>query len=333
MRAACYRRTGPSAEVLALELLPDPEPGPGDVLVRVRASGINPADVKRRAGWRGLEIEHPLVVPHCDGAGEIVAVGAGVDASRVGERVWLWNAQGGYGGPGRAFGTAAELIALPADQAVPLPSALSFAEGACLGVPAMTAHRAVFADGSVDGQTILIQGAGGAVGHFAVQFAARGGARVLGVVSNADRAAHARAGGADEIIDRAREDVSARVRDLTDGAGVDRIVEVEFGGNLAADIAVLKPNGTIAAYSSTAVPEPVFPYYALAFKGANIRLVQGFNLPADARAAGQAEIARLAEAGDLSVAVGARFPLDRIAEAHSAVEAGSVVGNVVVEIA
>jgi len=333
MRAACYRRTGPAAEVLALELLPDPEPGPGDVLVRVRASGINPADVKRRAGWRGLEIEHPLVVPQCDGAGEIVAVGAGIDASRIGERVWLWNAQGGYGGPGRAFGTAAELIALPAEQAVPLPSSLSFAEGACLGVPAMTAHRAVFADGPVEGQTILVQGAGGAVGHFAVQFASRGGARVLGVVSNPDRAAHARAGGADEIIDRARETVADRVRDLTDGAGVDRIVEVEFGGNLAADIAVLKPNGTIAAYSSTAVPEPVFPYYALAFKGANIRLVQGFNLPADARAAGHAAIAELADTGDLSVAVGARFPLERIAEAHSAVEAGSVVGNVVVEIA
>ncbi|RMH49245.1 MAG: NADPH:quinone reductase, partial [Alphaproteobacteria bacterium] len=180
MRAAVYRRTGPAEEVLTVEDLPDPVPGPGEVLVRVHASGVNPADVKRRGGWLGQRMDHPLVIPHADGAGEIIATGPGVDPARRGQRVWLWNAQGGYGGPGRAFGTAAELCALPQSQAVPLPAALSFAQGACLGIPAMTAHRAVFADGPVAGRTILVAGAGGAVGHFAVQFAAAAGARVIG---------------------------------------------------------------------------------------------------------------------------------------------------------
>lgn len=333
MRAAFYRRTGPPEEVLEVADLPDPIPGPGEVLVRVRASGVNPADVKRRAGWRGIAMGHPLVVPHSDGAGEVIGVGAGVDPARLGERVWLWNAQGGYGGPGRAFGTAAERVALPAAQAVRLPDAFGFEEGACLGVPAMTAHRAVFADGPVAGHTILIQGAGGAVAHFAVQFAVCGGARVIGTAGSAVRAAHARAAGAEEVIDRAREDVVERVFEWTRGAGVDRIVEVEFGANLAVDAAVLKPNGVIATFSSTSCPEPVLPYYTLAFKGANVRFLQGFHLPDAARLEGKSAIARLAGEGRLEAAVGRVLPLHRIAEAHAAVERGDVTGNVVVAVA
>ena len=330
MRAAFYRRTGPAAEVLEVGDRTEPGAGPGEVLVRVRASGINPADVKRRAGWRGMAMDHPLVIPHCDGAGEIVAVGDGVDARRIGERVWLWNAQGGYGTAGRAFGTAAQLVALPEAQAVALPEPLTFAEGACLGVPAMTAHRSVFADGPVDGQTILVQGAGGAVAHFAVQFAELGGARVIGTAGSPERAAHAKAAGAEVVIDRHAEDVAARVLELTDGAGVDRVVEVDFGANLATDIAVLKPNGVIASYSSTSEPTPVLPYYDLAFKGANVRFVQGVNLPPEARREGIAAIAEHAARGRLTVAVGATRDLDAIAEAHELVESGNVVGNVVV---
>lgn len=330
MRAAFYRRTGPAAEVLEVGTLPDPAPGPGEVLVRIRASGVNPADVKRRAGWRGLAMDHPLIIPHCDGAGEIVAVGDGV-ADRRGERVWLWNAQGGYGEPGRSSGTAAEYCALPAEQAVALPPEFSFAMGACLGVPAMTAHRAVFADGPVEGLIVLIQGAGGAVGHFAVQFAVAGGARVLGTAADQRRIDLAAGAGA-EMIDRSKGHVAAHVRQLTGGEGVDRVIEVDFGANLETDIAVLKPNGVIASYSSTTTPTPTLPYYDFAFKGANLRMIQGFNLPREARIAGQREIARLASRRALATPIDHAVPLDRIAEAHQAVESGALVGQVVVEI-
>lgn len=329
MRAAFYTRTGPAAEVLEVGERPDPVAGEGEVLVRVRASGINPADVKRRAGWRGMAMEHPLVIPHTDGAGEVVAVGPGVDPARIGERVWLWNAQGGYGEAGRAFGTAAELIAIAAAQAVPLPDKLDFAAGACLGVPAMTAYRAVHADGPVDGQTILVNGASGAVGHMAVQIAAAGGARVIGTAGSSEGAAHARTAGASDVIDRHREDVAARVMELTGGRGVDRVIEVDFGANHLADVAVLKVNGTIAAYSSTSAPEPVLPYYAFANKGANLRFVQGFAIPAEERHAGHKRLAELAAAGKLAVAVAATYPLAEIAAAHERVEKGSI-GNVVV---
>ncbi|MEP6450204.1 MAG: NADPH:quinone reductase [Nitratireductor sp.] len=331
MRAAFYTRTGPAADVLEIGERPDPVAGPGEVLVRVRASGINPADVKRRAGWRGMAMEHPLVIPHTDGAGEIVGVGSGVDRVRIGERVWLWNAQGGYGEAGRPFGSAAELIALPAGQAVHLPDEFDFAAGACLGVPAMTAHRAVHADGPVAGLTVLANGAAGAVGHMAVQIATAAGARVIGTAGSGQGADHARAGGAAHVIDRHREDVAARVMELTGGTGVDRVVEVDFGANHRTDIAVLKANGTIASYSSTSEPEPVLSYYAFANKGANLRFIQGFAIPADARRAGERRLAELAAAGRLTVAIAETYPLTEIAAAHAHVEKGAI-GNVVVTI-
>lgn len=329
MRAAFYERTGAARDVLTVDRLEAPVAAAGEVLVKVRASGINPADVKRRAGWRGMQLDHPLIVPHTDGAGEIIAVGEGVDPARIGERVWMWNAQGGYGEAGRAFGTAAELIALPSEQATRLPDSLDFEEGACLGVPAMTAFRAVHADGPVEGQTILVNGAAGAVGHFAVQLALAGGAQVIGTVGNAQAADHLRGAGAERIIDRKREDVAARVMELTDGKGVDRIIEVDFGANLALDIAVLKPNGTIASYSSSSAPEPTLPYYAFAGKGANIRFIQGFRIPISHRLEGERLICALADAGKLQVAIGQTYPLSEIAAAHEHVERGSV-GNVVI---
>jgi NADPH2:quinone reductase len=329
MRAAFYTQTGTAASVLQIAEQPDPSPAPGEVLVRVRASGINPADVKRRAGWRGLKMDHPLAIPHTDGAGEIVDVGAGVDRARIGARVWMWNAQGGYGTAGRAFGTAAERIAIASDQAVLLSDALSFEAGACLGVPAMTAYRAVFADGPVEGQTILVNGAAGAVGHFAVQLAVAGGARVIGTVGSDASAAHAASAGAFATIDRKCDDVVARVLELTGGQGVGRIVEVDFGANHGADIAMLKLNGTIASYSSTSAPEPVLPYYAFANKGANVRFVQGFAIPETERRKGEAMLAAFADAGRLNVAIAATYPLADIASAHEHVERGSL-GNVVV---
>ena len=321
MRAAIYARTGPAADVLTIGLHPVPVPATGEVLVRIAASGINPADVKRRAGWNGAQMAHDLVIPHSDGAGTIEAVGAGVDHARIGQRVWLWNAQGGYGTAGRAHGTAADFIALPQAQAVPLADALSFAEGACLGVPAQTAWLAVMGDGPVTGQTVLVQGAVGAVGSMAVQIALAGGAVVLATVSNAEGAAMVQPLGPAHLIDRNHEDVVARVGALALGRGVDRIIEVDLAANIAADAALLAPHGTIASYSCSSDPTPILPYYDFANLGATIRFIQGFILPPALRPQAEAAIADLTARAALRPLIGATFPLEDIALAHARVEA------------
>jgi NADPH:quinone reductase len=331
VRAAWYERTGPASEVLVIGELPAPAPATGEVLVRVHASGVNPSDTKQRAGWRGAKPAFARIVPHSDGAGEIVDVGADVSRARIGERVWLYNGVGLYDAK-RASGTAAEFIALPQAQAIPLPAPLNYEAGACLGIPAQTAHRAVFADGPVDGQTILVAGGAGAVAHYAIQFAKLGGARVLTTISSPEKAAHARAAGADTVIDRRAEDIVARVMEETGGAGVDRIVEVDFGANLALDVKIIKTNGVIASYSSTAAPEPTLPYYPLAFKGVTIRLVQGYNLPAAARQAAIAAINAFSVSGKLQHAIDTSFPLADIARAHERLESGRAIGNVVVSL-
>jgi NADPH:quinone reductase len=183
MRAAWYERGGPAREVLTVGEMDTPRPAPGEVLVRVRASGVNPGEVKKRADWMGFGIGYPRVIPHSDGAGTIEEVGEGVSYSRVGQRVWVWGAQSG-----RPFGTAAQYVALPSEQAVPLPDGVGFEVGTCLGIPARTAHRCVFADGSVSGETVLVSGGAGAVGTFAVSFAKWGGARVIATVGSEGQA-------------------------------------------------------------------------------------------------------------------------------------------------
>lgn len=331
MQAAWYERTGGAAAVLQIGVLETPVPRPGEVLVRLYASGVNPSDTKMRAGWRGAALVFPRVVPHSDGAGEIVALGSGVAASRLHEQVWLYNATALYNAT-RSTGTAAQFCALPAEQAIKLPAGIDFAQGACFGVPACTAHRAVFSEGDVQGQMVLVQGGAGCVAHYAIQFAKLAGAYVIATVSGSAKASHARAAGADEVVTYTEEDVVARVLQITQGHGVDRIIEVDLGANLAIDTPLIKPNGNIASYSSTSVPEPAFPYYPLAFKGVNLRLVQGFNLPNAARAAAIGDLARWCEQGVLQHAVGAVFALDQVVLAHEAVEQRRVIGNVVLRI-
>lgn len=323
MRAATYSRTGPAAEVLSVIDMPDPKPASGEVVVRIHVSGINPADVKRRAGWNGMQMAHPLVIPHCDGAGVIVQTGEGVSEDRIGERVWLWNAQGGYGEAGRAYGTAAERIALPSEQAVRLSDKLSFEEGACLGVPGLTAWLLVLADGPVDGKTLLIQGAAGAVGHMALQVALHHNADVIAVVSSDAGAEHVGKIAQVATINRHTEDVAACVRELTDGTGVDRIIEVDLAANLETDIACLAAHGTIASYSCSSDPTPTLPYYKLADLGAVIRFVQGFRLTADQRKAANVMLTELSDAGALRPAIGASFPLTDIAQAHENMHSGT----------
>ena len=328
MKAIWYRETGPAREVLRVGELDPPRPGAGEVCVRVAASGVNPSDTKRRGGWIGLTMPHARIVPHSDGAGVIDAVGEGVDPGRIGERVWLWNAQGG----GRPFGTAAEFVSLPADRAVTLPESASFADGAGLGVPGGTAHYAMFGDGPVGGQRILVQGGAGAVGHLAVQLATLCGAEVIATVSGPAKAAVARGGGARHVIDYRREDVAARVLDLTEGEGVDRIIEVDLAANLDTDVAVLRPNGTIASYSSTSGPELRLAYYPLAFKDVRIHFVQGYLLPTAARRAAIRDLTTWLAAGQLEVRIAATFPLADTAGAHELLESGRANGKILVEV-
>src|SRR6478752_30346 len=228
MKAVWYERTGAAPDVLTFGDSPTPVAGPGEVRIKLEASGVNPADVGRRAGnYRGLEF--PLVIPNSDGAGVIDQVGSGVTRLKVGQRVWLFNGQRN----GRALGTAAEYIALAEQLVTPLPDQLSFAEGATLGIPAMTAWCSIFADGPVTGKTVLVTGGAGAVGHYAVQFAKWGGAKVIATVSTEAKAEQARLAGADLVINYRNDDVIAKVLAFTGQRGVDRVVDVDFGGNIA----------------------------------------------------------------------------------------------------
>ena len=326
MRAVFYDRQGPAAAVLRSGDLPRPEPGPGEARVRLLASGVNPADCKRRAG-QGYGMEFPRVVPNSDGAGVVDALGPGAapEAPPVGSRVWLYNAQ-----RGRPFGTAAEFTCVPADCLSPLPDGVSFEEGACLGIPAMTAHRCLFADGPLAGLSVLVTGGGGAVGNYAVQLARWGGAApVLATARAGWQAEDALAAGAHAVIDRG-EDVAARALEATEGRGADRVVEVDFGGNAAVWSAVLANNGVVAAYASGGDPAPAIPFPSLMRRNIAVRTVMLNNAPVAARRRAQAEIvAWLREAPRLHRITG-RFPLAETAAAHAAVEAGGKRGTVVV---
>ena len=324
MKAVWYERTGSAREVLQYGEMPDPEPGPGDVRVRVHASGVNPSDWKTRSGTRPMVA--PRVIPHSDGAGVIDRVGPGVDPARLGERVWIWNGQWR-----RAFGTAATLIALPSEHAVRLPDGTSFEAGACLGIPALTAHRAVTIDGLPEGQSILVAGGAGAVGHYAIQFAKLlGAAQVIATVSSDEKAAHAKAAGADEIINYKTEAVPDRVREITGGRGVDRVVEVDIAGNAHLLPKIIGQDGLCVAYGSNA-PQVSFEFGPMIMSGAAVRFFIVYELPAAARERGIRDLTRWLEDGLIQHAIGATLPLDRTVEAHELVEQGKIIGNVIVQ--
>ena len=326
MRAAWYSDFGPAMKVFEVGEHATPVAGDGQVLVRVHASGINPLDVKGRDGGR-WPMRGDRMIPHFDGAGVIEAVGAGVDTARVGERVWLYE-----GHLARAEGTAAEYIALDASRANSLPEVQSFAEGACLGIPAMTAHAAVFRDGPVEGQTILVTGAAGAVGNYAVQMARNGGATVIGTVSSDEKAAHAREDGAAHTINYKTEDVAERVLEITEGKGVDRIVEVELGGNIGITAKVLKTGAVIAAYASMAEPVVPFPFYPVLMKSPTLHIIGCFTMPEDFKQTSVADISRWMAEGKLTNRTAQEFSLEDIGAAHALVEEGRQVGTVVVKI-
>ncbi len=328
MRAAWYEHKGAAREVLQVGQMPIPEPGPGEVRVRVAVSGINPSDTKGRGVWRGqTEMPYPRIIPHQDGAGVIDTVGAGVPASCVGERVWLYEAQ-----RGRAIGTAAEYVIVPSANAVRLPEGVSFVDAACLGVPAMTAHRCLFADGPIAGKTVLVTGAVGGVGQYAVQLAKWCGATVIATISSAEKAEQARAIGADHVINYREEDVVARVQAVTGGAGVDRIVEVAFGANLPISVQVLKTNGVIATYSSDADSTPSIPFGQFLGKDVTVRFVLVYVMGDAAHQDAIKDITTALEAGLLHPVAVQCFSLDEIAAAHEAVETGHTAGKVLIDL-
>jgi NADPH2:quinone reductase len=324
VKAAWYDRQGPAREVLEVGDLPDPEPAAGEVRVRVRLSGVNPGDTKKRTGWLGSQMPYPRVVPHSDGAGVIDDVGDGVDPSRVGERVWVWGAQS-Y----RAMGTAAQLTCVPADRAVGLPEGVSDEVGACLGIPGITAHRAVFGDGPVDGATVLVHGVRGGVGSLAAQLARWGGATVIGTVRRIGDVDRANQLGVAHVVPLDAADATGRIRDLAP-TGVDRVIEVSLSDNVELDAAVLRVGGVIAAYASRD-GQPSFPFWPMLFDNLTIRLLGSDDFPADAKRQAAADLTVAAADDALSIAFAEPLALDEIAAAHEAVDAGGA-GRVLLRI-
>jgi NADPH2:quinone reductase len=327
MLAAFYTRTGPARDVLTVGEIETPVAGPGEVRVRLATSGVNPSDVKTRGGVRSRDLPFPRIVPHSDGAGVIDQVGEGVSSARIGERVWVWNAAWG-----RPSGTAAQFVVLPAGQAVALPAGTAFDAGACLGIPALTAYHAVHCNGGVAGKTVLVAGGAGAVGHYAAQLAKLAGARqVVTTVSGDAKAQLARAAGADVVINYRTEDVGQRCLDLTAGAGVDRIIELDLAANLETDLAALCRDGEITAYGSGA-PEIAVPFFPAILKNVRLQFFIVYNLSAADRQAALAGLTGLLEQGRLTHNVETRLPLARIAEAHELVEGGKALGNIVIDL-
>lgn len=325
-RAAFYERSGPAREVLVVGTLPVRPPGPGEVLVRVHWSGINPTDVKTRGGAPGRRIAFDRVVPHHDGAGIVEAVGAGVSEQLAAQPVWIFCGQ-----IGRAFGTAGQYITIDRRFVAPLPARVPLEVGACLGVPAMTAWNAVLGDGHVAGQTVLVAGAAGSVGHYAVQIAKRHGARVLATVSSEEKAEEARQAGADEVFDYRRPGVADEILGATGGRGLDLFVDVNTTANAALAGKVMVLGGRIASYGSQDLTA-VVPVRDLRQRCVSVRFLTIHRYGPETLQPIAAGINAMLEAGALQHRIAQRYPLERIAEAHEAVESGKTIGKVLVRI-
>jgi NADPH2:quinone reductase len=323
--AAWYDRQGPAAEVLQIGEMPAPEPGPGEVRVRVRLSGVNPGDTKKRAGWQGTPMSFPRIIPHSDGAGVIDGVGEGVDGNRIGQRVWTYGAQS-Y----RPFGTAAQLTCVPQQQAVLLFDEVSDEIGACLGIPGITAHRAVFSDGPVAGKTILVQGVLGSVSSLAAQLARWGGATVIGTVVHSEDLGNVDRSVVSHSIALDQADVAAAIREHAPD-GVDRVVEVAFSGNVDLDAGVVANDAVIAAYASRA-DRPEIPFWPLLFANVTLRLLGGDDFSADAKRQAGRDLTAAAQVGALRIPVAPAHPLAEIAAAHDHVDNGPRNGRVLVAI-
>jgi len=327
MQAVWFEKFGSASEALVFGELSKPQVAEGEVLVRLRTSGVNPSDTKKRAGAFPNLLDGGLVVPHSDGAGVIEQVGEGVDSARIGERVFIYQAQ--YG---RSMGTAAEYVAIASERAPRLPDEASFEVGACIGIPMMTAHRCVFADGDVRGQTLLITGGAGRVGYYAVQWAKRSGARVIATASNEVDADLLKNIGADAVINHRDANWGEAVLAANNGQRIDRVIDVEFGANLPEVLKCLRIGGTIATYSSTQVAEPKLPFKEMMFMDLTVRMVIVYAMPESAKQHAIADTTLVLSGNEFSHRIANVVPLHKMVQAHELIENSGLRGCVVVSI-
>jgi NADPH2:quinone reductase len=322
MRAAWYEKQGPAREVLTVGEMPDPIPAAGEVRIRIAASGVNPGDIKKREDTFGYGMAYPRVIPHSDGAGRIDQIGKGVSSEWMGRSVWCYGAQS-Y----RPFGTAAEFTVVPVDQIALLPENASPDQGACLGIPGITAHLAVHVAGAISGKTVLVQGAAGSVGLCAVQLARRAGTRVIGTVLSAADEGTARKAGAHEVVLSGRG-LTARLKGLVP-EGFDHIVEVAFAANIEPDLELLKVNGSIATYATDSAT-PRIPFWELVFKNIRLFFLGSDDFPKEAKIAATRDLNAALEAGWPAFEIAERIPLSEIARAHELAEHPARSGRIVV---
>jgi NADPH2:quinone reductase len=327
MKAAWYETFGPAREVLKVGERETPSPGPGEVKIRIKASGVNPSDTKKRGGSNPALLDGGPVIPHSDGAGIIEEVGSDISTERVGERVWTYNAQ--YY---RQEGTAAEYVCLPSEQAVYLPDNATYEEGAMMAIPAMTAHRTVFIDGEVEGKLILVTGGAGRVGYYAIQWAKMAGATVIATASSPASSEQCKTAGADLVVGHPSESSNAEIMKFTNGRKIDRVVEGDFGANLLPILDILKTSGSIATYSSMTDMNPSIPFVRMMFMDLTLHLVLVYAMPKQAKVDAIEAITKSLASGKLDNRVAASYTLKEIAKAHEVIERGNVFGTVVITI-
>ncbi len=325
MKAAWYERQGPAREVFEIGRMDDREPKAGEIRLRVAVSGVHPGDIKKRDDSFGTGMRFPRVVPHSDGAGWVDAVGEDVDPAWVGKRVWCWGAQSG-----RPFGTAAELVVVPLERVIELADGVPFEEAASIGIPGITAHRAVDLAGELDGRTVLVQGAAGAVGACAVHLARRRKATVLATVRKPEQQEVARRAGAHEVV-LTGGDLEARLRSVAPD-GVDHVIEVAFAANVEIDLALLRTGGSIATYATNA-PRPEIPFWPLVFANVSIDFLGSDDFPPEAKVHAARELSASLAEGWRPFGNFDPYPLAAIAEAHEQVERGQPNGKVIVMVA
>lgn len=315
MLASWYDRQGPAAEVLEVGELPTPEPGAGEVRVRLTVSGVNPGDTKKRRGWLGSTMTYPRVIPHSDGAGVIDAIGADVAEERVGQRVWVYGAQS-Y----RPFGTAAQYTVVPESLAVALPDQVSDDVGASLGIPGITAHRAVFSDGPVTEKIIVVHGVLGGVSSLAAQLAAWDGATVIGTVTHSADLAQVDSSAVSHAVALDHADPAQEIRAVAP-RGVHRVIEVALSDNADLDAAIVANDAVIAAYG-TRGERPELPFWPLLFANVTIRLLGSDDFSPEAKQQAARDLTAAASTDALSVHIGQRYQLQDIAQAHDRVDGG-----------
>jgi NADPH:quinone reductase-like Zn-dependent oxidoreductase len=327
MKAAWFEKFGIPADTIIIGEQPKPVAGDGEVLVKLKTTGINPSDVKKRTGAFPNLLDSGHVIPHSDGAGIIEAVGKGVSEDRIGERVWVYQAQ--YA---RLLGTAAQYVAIDASRAATLPDNTSFEIGACLGIPAMTAHRVVSSDGSVKGQTVVVTGGAGRVGYYAIQWAKLAGAKVIATASNPTDEASCMAAGADLVVNHREANWGDKVQEVNDGEKVDRVIDVEFGFNLPEVLKCIRTGGVIATYGNTQIKEPKLPFMQMLFMDLTIKMTIVYAMPETAKQQAIKDIYSALSADQLKHRVTHVLPFKQMAKSHELIEQSNLRGCVIVDI-